>query len=472
MRPFRAWLSVARMERLSPLDTMFLDLEQADDGATMHFGAAVVFDPLPDGGTPDIERLREHLAERLDQLPRYRMQLAHPRQGRLSWETWEPAPRFDIAAHVSHATLPAPGGDAELHDWIGDFLSHRLDRRRPLWEMVLLDGLAGGRWALASKTHHCLVDGMGSVDVGTILLDAEPDPPKRRRRRKAVAERNGSDHGALATMLARDVRAAAGVLRHPGDTLARATAVADLLVHEELVAAPHCSLNGPLGATRGYRGVRFDLDDLAAVRTALGGTINDVVLALSAGGLRRLLLARGETPPAAGLRAQIPVNLRTSENEHDLGNVLTSLFVELPVAEPDPLARYERIVARSQELKTSSQPRGGKALVDLAGLAPPIVGELLGRAMFGGERVFNLTITNVRASADPVYAFGAPMRYVLPYVPLFSGHSVGIAVVSYAGTMTFGLGADRTSAPDLDVLAEGIEASFAELPTKLPQFAT
>ncbi len=273
-------------------------------------------------------------------------------------------------------------------------------------------------------------------------------------------------------MLARDVKAAAGVLRHPGDTLARATAVADLLVHEELIAAPACSLNGPLGATRSYRAVPFALDDLAAVKTALGGTINDVVLAISAGGLRRLLLARGETPPAAGLRAQIPVNIRDSENEHDLGNVLTSLFVELPVAEPDPLARYERIVARSEELKTSSQPRGGKALVDLAGLAPPIVGELLGRAMFGGQRVFNLTITNVRGSATTMYAFGAPMVGALPYVPLFSGHSVGIAVVSYAGGMTFGLGADRTSTPDLDVLAEGIEASFAELPTKLPQFAT
>jgi WS/DGAT/MGAT family acyltransferase len=471
MRSAPGSLSVARMERLSPLDSMFLDLEQADDGATMHFGAALVFDPLPDGGTPDIERVREHLARRLDLLPRYGMQLARPRPGHLSWTTWEPTPRFDIAAHVSHAALPAPGGDAELQEWMGDFLSHRLDRRRPLWEVVLLDGLAGGRWALATKTHHCLVDGMGSVDVGTVVLDADPAPP-RRRRRQAAAEHNGGDHGMPATLLARDIRAATSALRHPGDTIARAAAVADLLVHEELVAAPACSLNGPLGATRSYRAVPFALDDLAAIKTALGGTINDVVLAISAGALRRLLLARGETPPAAGLRAQIPVNIRTSENEHDLGNVLTSLFIELPVAEPDPLARYERIVARSEALKTSSQPRGGKALVDLAGLAPPIFGELLGRAMFGGQRVFNLTITNVRGSAMPLYAFGAPLRQVLPYVPLFSGHSLGIAVVSYADGLTFGLGADRTSTPDLDVLAEGIAASFAELPTKLPQFAT
>jgi diacylglycerol O-acyltransferase len=146
-------------EQLSPLDTMFLDLEEVDEGATMHFGAAMVFDPPRRGGTPNIERLRDHLDRRLHLLPRYRMQLSRPRASHLSWTAWEPAPRFDIAAHVGHATLPAPGGDAELHEWLGDFLSHRLDRRRPLWEMMLLDGLAGGRWALATKTQHFLVYG-------------------------------------------------------------------------------------------------------------------------------------------------------------------------------------------------------------------------------------------------------------------------------------------------------------------------
>jgi hypothetical protein len=184
---------------------------------------------------------------------------------------------------------------------------------------------------------------------------------------------------------------------------------------------------------------------------------------MSAGALRALLLARDEQPPEAGLRGQIPVNIRTGEHARAQGNVLTSLFVELPVAEPDPLERHRRLVARSESLKHSSQPVGGKALVDLAGLAPPVLGELLGRAMFGGERVFNLTITNVRASEMPLYAFGARLREVLPYVPLFSGHRVGIAVVSYAGGMIFGLGSDRTSTPDLEVLTEGIRDSYEEL---------
>ena len=454
-------------EQLSALDTMFLNLEQADDGATMHFGAAMVFDPLPRGGTPTVEQVRRHLDRRLFQLPRYRMRLSSPRAGHVTWTHWEPMPDFAIADLVGHATLPAPGRAAELDEWFADFLSHRVDRRRPLWEMVLLDGLAGGRWALATKTHHCLVDGMGSVDVGRVLLDAEPRPPRRRPPAHWTIAVSRPDHDILSRLypdlLLKGARAGAGLILHPADALTRAAAVADLAIHEQLMAAPRTTLNGPLGATRGYAAVRFGLDDLKAIKNELGGTVNDVVLSISAGALRRLLLARGEEPPEAGLRAQIPVNIRTGEHLRAQGNVLTSLFVELPVAEPDPLARHRRVVQRAASLKRSSQPVGGKALIDLAGLAPPILGEVLGRAMFGGDRVFNLTITNVRASDTPLYAFGARLREVLPYVPLFSGHRVGIAVVSYAGEVVFGLGADRTSTPDLALLADGIRASYEEL---------
>ena len=450
--------------QLSPLDTMFLDLEQVDEGATMHFGAALVFDPLPEGGTPEIERVREHLQRRLYQLPRYREQLSHPRAGHVSWTTWQPAPDFDIATHVRHARLPAPGGGSELHEWFGDFLSHRLDRTRPLWETVLVDGLEGGRWALVTKTHHCLVDGMGSVDAGQILLDTERSPGRRRPPGHWHIEApRGPAMPQPPALLVREARAGASALRHPAATLARATAIADLVVHEQLRAAPETSLNGPLSATRAYISLPYELAELNAIRHALGGTLNDVVLAISAGALRRLLLARGEEPPEAGLRAQVPVNIRTDEQAHSLGNVLTSLFVELPVAEPDPLDRYRRVLARAQQRKHSAQPLGGKALIDLAGLAPPLIGQLLGRAMFGGERVFNLTITNVRGSTVPLYAFGARLREVLPYVPLFAGHRVGIAVVSYGGGLVFGIGADRPNTPDIGVLADGVEASVAEL---------
>jgi WS/DGAT/MGAT family acyltransferase len=454
-------------DQLSPLDTMFLDLEEVDDGASMHFGAVLVFDHPRGRAAPGIDVVRRHVEERLHDMPHYRMQLSRPRSSHLSWTEWERPPHFDIAAHVGHASLPEPGGSAELDDWFGDFLSHRLDRRRPLWEMVLVDGLEGGRWALATKTHHCLVDGMGSVDVGQVLLDPAPAAHRHRPSGHWNIAPRPAEHPTLKRLypeyLVHGAQAGAGALLHPRDTLARGVGVGDLVLHEELQAAPDCSLNGPLSATRSYRSVRFRLDDLKAVKRALGGTLNDVVLAICAGALRRLLLERDETPPEAGLRAQIPVNIRSDEHARGTGNVLTSLFVELPVAEPDPLERYRRVTERAESLKTSPQPLGGKALIGIAGLAPPLLGQLLGRAMFGSDRVFNLTITNVRASSAPQYALGGRLREVLPYVPLFSGHSVGIAVVSYAGGLVFGLGADRTSTPDLDVLAEGVETSFAEL---------
>jgi diacylglycerol O-acyltransferase len=456
-------------QRLSMLDTMFLDLEQHDDSAHMHIGAALIFDALPRGGTPDAEAVRDHVRERLGGLPRYAQRLSAPHAGPLTWLTWEPVDGFDLATHVHHATLPPPGGDAELREWLADFWSHRLDRHAPLWEMTLLDGLDGGRWALATKTHHCLVDGVGSWDIGYALLDLAPDaPPPAAIAAASAPERQGDsgDGGAFwltPGLVARGARAGFGVARHPREALDRVRSAVDLLVREEIIAAPESSLNGELGGTRLFEVVRFALDDVKAVKRERGGTLNDVVLALCAGGLRQLLLSRGDALPEKGIRAQIPVNLRAQDREHALGNELTSLFVELPVAEPDPIVRYDTVVERAEAFKASTQGTGGKAIVDLADVSPPIVGDLLARPMFGGPRVFNLTITNVPGPQERLYAMGAPMVELLPLVPLFGGHAVGIAVISYAGQMVFGLNADRLAAPDVAVLAEGIERSFAEL---------
>jgi diacylglycerol O-acyltransferase / wax synthase len=453
-------------EQLTMLDTMFLELEQVDDSAHMHIGAALVFDALPGGGTPDPEDLREHMIDRIGVLPRFAQQLSDPHAGPLRWLTWEPAEGLDLAAHVHHATLPAPGGDGELHEWLGDFWSHRLDRRRPLWEMTLLDGLEGGRWALATKTHHCLVDGVGSVDIGHLLLDLAPDAPAQPPQPlPAPAEDATSGKGRFwltPEIVVRSARAGLGAALHPREALERVRAAADVIVREEVIAAPRTSLNGTISGTRAFATVELDLADVKAIKRRHGGTVNDVVLALCTGGLRGLLLARGEEPPAKGLRAQVPVNLR-GEDTRDLGNELTSLFVELPVAEADPMRRYARMTARAEELKAGSQRAGGKTIVDLADLGPPLAGEMLARSMFGGSRMFNLTITNVPGPQQRLYAFGAPLRTVLPLVPLFAGHSIGIAVVSYAGKLVFGLNADRMTAPDVEVLAGGIRAAFAEL---------
>jgi len=454
-------------EQLTMLDTMFLELEQADDAAHMHIGGALIFDPLPGGGTPDIGELRDHLRERAAMMPRFAQRLSATHAGPLRWLTWEQAEGYDPAAHVQRATLPPPGGDAELHEWLGDFWSHRLDRHRPLWEMTLLDGLEGERWALVTKTHHCLVDGMGSVDIGSTLLDASPEPRSvaaQAAPENGVREEHGNGRFWLSPgLVARGARAGVGAALHPRESFDRARAALELIAREEVIGAPHSSLNQAMSGTRLFATVRFDLADVKETKDRLGGTVNDVVLALCAGGLRHLLLSREEELPEGDLRAQVPVNIRSEDKEHAMGNELTSLFVELPVTEEDPIARYRRVVERAEELKGGSQQSGGKAIIDLADMGPPLAGALLARSMFGGDRMFNLTITNVRASQERLYALGAPMVEVLPLVPLFAGHTIGIAVVTYDGQMIFGLNADKTAAPDVGVLAEGIERSFAEL---------
>jgi len=454
-------------ERLSMLDTMFLDLEQADESAHMHIGAALIFDRLPGGGSPNIAEFRDYVGKRVGLLPRFTQQLSAAHAGPLTWLTWEPAKGFDPDAHVYHVTLPPPGGETELHEWLGDFWSHRLDRRRPLWEMALLDGLENGRWALATKTHHCLVDGVGSVDVGYALLDPSPDvPPKPVPPPPAGTDADEHGGGQLwlsPGLVLRGARAGVDAAMHPRGSLDRVRAAAELIVRDQVIGAPHSSLNGPMSGIRHFATVRLDLADVKAIKTHRGGTVNDVVLALCAGGLRHLLRSRGDALSTGDLRAQVPVNIRSKDQEHALGNELTSLFVELPVTEPDPIARYRRVVERAEQLKAGSQRTGGKMIVDVADMGPPLAGDLLARSMFGGTRMFNLTITNVPGPGERLYAFGAPLVEVLPLVPLFAGHTIGIAVVSYAGRMVFGLNADRMAAPDVAVLAEGIRLSFSEL---------
>lgn len=235
-----------------------------------------------------------------------------------------------------------------------------------------------------------------------------------------------------------------------------------MLIRDELIAAPATSLNQPIGGTRRYALVRVPLEQLAVIKRELGGTINDVVLALSAGGLRRLLLSRGETLPADGLRGQIPVNIREASEHLALGNRLVSLFVHLPVTESDPLRRYQLVLTEAEHRKHGTQALGAKTLIDLTNFAPPALHAVLAQSLFD-VRLFNVTLTNVPASPNTLYAFGAPLREVLPLVPLFARHAVGIAAVSYAGQMVFGLNADRATVPDLDVLADGIAESLAEL---------
>ena len=467
-------------EHLTALDATFLELEEADESAHMHIGAIMVFDPRPDAGPPSVQELGKHLEARLGVLPRYVQRLSEPHTGGLSWPEWEDDPTFDIARHVSRAAIPAPGTDRELQAWASDFFSQRLDRHRPLWEMVIVEGLEDGRWALASKSHHCMVDGVSSVDVGHLLLDTTARPRRTRISKGSPAgepsgEDAGGSPGALASLLhswadalpVDTVREAskygAHAVAHPREALRGARSALEVIVRDELHGAPHTSLNEPIGTLRRFAVMRVELAALREIKRRLGGTINDVVLTIVGSGTRELLLSRGENLPAEGLRVMVPVNVRAASEHLALGNRVSSLFVELPVAQPDLLSRYRETVEGSLALKAGGrQAAGTSAVIELAGLAPPVIHATLAQSLYA-TRLFNLTITNVPGPQQTLYAFGAPLREIHPLVPLAASHALGVAVVSYDSSMFFGVVADRDSVEDLDVLLDAMAAASEEL---------
>ena len=458
-------------QRLNALDATFLELEEADPSVHMHIGGIMVFDPLPDGGTPSLALLERLLEERLGRFPRYRQRLSDTTTGGVRWPAWVEDQRFAMERHCRREVLPSPGDRAELERWAGEFFSQRLDRSAPLWEMVLVEGLADGGWALGSKTHHCMVDGVGSVGVAQALLDLEPDPPPGDDdpdTELPVPERHDDEHGGWLrwtppAIALRAVRVGADAALHPRklvDAAQKGRAVAEMIARDEVAAAPQSSVNAAIGAHRQFTVVDAGLDEVKAIKRALGGTVNDVVLAAVAAGLRELLLSRGESPPA-GLRAMVPVNVRTATEDLGLGNQITSLFVPLPVDEADPIRRFERARRSATRLKSSTEAVGSKTLIDMLALAPPALHTAFARSLFA-TRLFNITVTNVPGPQMPLYALGARMRELWPLVPLAADHSLGVAIMSYDGRLFFGLVADR-DVPDLDVLADGLRHALEEL---------
>jgi diacylglycerol O-acyltransferase len=475
-------------EQLNALDATFLELEEADPGAHMHIGGVMVFEPRPDREAPTVEELVARLERGAEKLPRFRQRLSEQQTGGLSWPSWCEDERFRISNHVRSARLAAPGGRQELLEWASEFYSERLDRSQPLWEMAILGGLEGGRWAIASKTHHCMVDGVGSVDTIDLVLDREPEPPAGPQQsqpsveppqrplplQSATQAATGLGRlGMRAVRLPADAAKAAaaiagttlGAARHPSraaDAVKRSAALADLIVEDELIAAPRTSLNVPIGGKRRLAVAWVQLSDLKEIKQGLGGTLNDVVLAIAAGGLRRLLMQRRETPPDKGLRAMVPVNLRAAGEELALGNKITSLFVSLPVGIEDPVERYAHQMEAAEKMKSGTQALGSSTLLDLTQHAPPVIHSFVARSLFA-TRLFNITITNVPGPRETLYGLGSKMTDIWPLVPLAADHAVGIAVLSYDGKVFFGLNADRDTMPDLDVLADGIEEAFGEL---------
>ncbi|MEA2171705.1 MAG: diacylglycerol O-acyltransferase / wax synthase [Solirubrobacteraceae bacterium] len=437
---------MAADQHLSALDTTFLELEDAEPSAHMHIGALLVFC----GEAPALTALLERVGERLPGLPRYQQRLSGSRLGALHRPTWTDAPDFDLGTHVVLAAVPDSPGDAALLAWAGDYFSQRLDRERPLWELVLIPALSGGRWALASKTHHCLADGIGSLDALRLLIDGAEALP-------ALTPSGTPEPSPLDV-----VRAALSLARHPLRALETSAAVAELAVRDELLPAVSNPLNVRIGTRRRLAVADSSLSDLKAIKTALGGTVNDVVLTAVTVGLRDLLLSRGEDCPAAGLRAMVPVNVRQDPDESAMGNRIVSLFVALPVFEADPLRRYELVCEQTAEAKAGRQGAGTAGLLGLAEWLPPVLHVPFSKSMFG-KRLFNVTVTNVPGPSAVLSAFGSRLLQAIPIVPLAAEHAVGFAVLSQGGKVTFCVNADHDVVPDAAVAAQGVEAAIGDL---------
>ncbi len=456
---------MAHGHRLSAMDTSFLHLEKG--GAHMHVASVTVFDGPP----PHYVELLAHVEGRLHLVPRFRQRLAPVPYGQ-GRPVWVDDPHFNLRYHLRHAGLPAPGRPEQLKALAGRVFAQRLDRAKPLWEILLVDRLDDGCFALVAKTHHALVDGISGVDIVSVLFDTAPEPaavapPARPWTARplptqtqlladALLERSTHPGEAL-----RGLRAAA---RAPRQVLG---GLRDALEGIGAVAvprdpAPPSALNVPIGPHRRYTWIDADLAQFRAIKSALAGTVNDAVLTVVAGALGRFLRHRGVDTTELVLKAMVPVSVRAEAEQGALGNRVAAVWAPLPVGIEDPVERFAAVHQAMGDLKTSGQAVGAQALTDLAGFAPPTVMSQAARLQ-ARQRFYNLVVTNVPGPQFPLYLLGRRMRALYPVVPLARNQALGLAVMSYDGRLGFGLLGDFDAMADIDVLAGALEESIAVL---------
>lgn len=458
------------MQTMSHVDASFLHIEDAV--SHMHIGPVGIFE----GPAPGPEEVPAAIAARLPLVPRYRQKVRFVPYdlGRPVWVD----PHFNLDYHVRRTALPSPGGDQELRNLVGRVMSQQLDRAKPLWELWVVEGLGEGRWALISKVHHCMVDGVAASDLLSVLLDSERNPspaapeawkPEREPSTAelvahALAERAASPYEGLRTALA--------AVRDPSRLVREGFEVGQGLANLQRVSAPGSatSLNGPLGPHRRWAWARSRLADVKRIREAHGGTVNDVVLAAITGGFRDLLLARGEHVQGRVVRTVVPVSVRAGHERGTYDNKVSAMFAELPVEIEDPVARLESIREQMHNLKRSGQAVAAERLTALSGFAPAELLALAGRvASQVPQHAVNMVTTNVPGPQHPLFLCGRRMLEAFPWCPL-SGHlRIGVAIFSYDGNITFGVTGDRDTTPDIAVLCEGIERGIEQLlPGSLP----
>jgi diacylglycerol O-acyltransferase / wax synthase len=449
-------------ERLSALDASFLAIEGPT--APMHVGWVATFDPPENAARPTFDRLATHIASRLDNAPRYRQRLADVPLA-LHEPVWVDDEDFDPGAHLRDA------GRRTLEELIDEVLSTPLARDRPLWEMWLKTDLPDGRIAMVGKAHHCMVDGIAALQLANLLLDREPIPDHTanghdgwapvpaptpgQRLVRAVAER-AEDSAALA-LAPLKLAGSPRRLRSVPDAARRG---ARTLAHAVLPPARSSVLNRPGSPARRLERVNCPLDDLRGVRRRFGVTLNDAMLAVCAGALRRFALRRGEPPRP--LKAMVPVDVRGAEDSADTGNRISFLFVELPCHEPDPLVRLMRLNRATSQRKRDGEAADTDAALRALALTPKPVQRALAQAV-AHPRLFNLVVSNVPGPALPLYLRGCRLRELYPAVPLADRHALSIGVATVAGRACFGLYADAVTLPDAAALAGDLDAAIGEL---------
>ncbi len=458
------------VQRMSPLDASFIHIE--DDVSHMHIGSIGIFE----GPCPPYEDVVEMLRGKLALVPRYR-QVVREVPLDLGRPVWADDPHFHLEYHLRHTALPDPGGEPELRHLVGRLMSQQLDRSKPLWEIWMVEGLEEGRWAMVSKTHHCMVDGVSGTDLLSVIMDLSPEPAP------PVADTWTPDPAPSASRLAVDAvfdmarspyeqfRAVRASTRVPRQALASAgEIVKGLWSMTNLVSrTPESILNGPISPHRRYAWASTSVDDIKVIRKGVGGTFNDVVLATVTKGFRDLLISHGEDTDRV-VRTLVPVSVRGRDSsgkavgDGSYENKVSAMFAELPVGIDDPVERLRAISAQMDGLKESKQAVAGEALTSLVGFAPPVLLAVGTRiASRAPQRNINTVTTNVPGPQLPLYVAGCRMLKAYPYVPLAEQIRVGVAIFSYDGQVNFGITGDYDANPDLDALTDGIIDGMDEL---------
>jgi WS/DGAT/MGAT family acyltransferase len=452
------------MEWMSPMDASFLHIEGPNN--PMHIGGVSIFE----GPAPPFERLEEMVEGKLDLVPRYRQKVRFVPLA-LGRPVWVDDPHFKLSYHLRHSALPAPGSDEQLRRTAARIFAQHLDRSKPLWEIWMLEGLDENRWALLSKVHHCMVDGVSATDLMAVMFDTDATPAKTTGDWEPEAEPSSAEL-VLRTLRHRtlnpseQLRTVRAAVRAPRATLAQGLDLVRGMASSAGLLRPvgGSSLTGPVGPHRTWSWAHVRLSDVKAVRAAIGGTVNDVVLTIVSGGLRDLLAGRGESIAERMIRSLVPVSVRKPGERGVYNNRVSAMIATLPIGVADPAARLAAVREQMDGLKQSKQAVAGDTLTSLSGFAPPMLLALGARLAARSPSLgVQIGVTNVPGPQQPLYALGRRLLESYPYVPVIGNVRISVAIFSYDGGLYIGVSGDYDSSSDVAVLTRGVERSMTEL---------